>query len=94
MEISKYPGSIFDCTVVADNNTSVRAVLEIGKKVKASELESVSIVGTFDLEENQKSITLRFYFHSSDKTIESKRIKELEILVVQNLEKNNFFLKN
>lgn len=94
VEISKFPSSVFDCTVVTDSSTSVRDVLEVGKKVKAPELDSVCIVGTFKLDENKNSITLRFNFHSSQKTIESKRIKELENTVVENLEKNNFFLKN
>ncbi len=94
IEISKFPRSVFDCSVITDKVTSVKELISICKQIKVSELESIKVVGTYMLDESTKSVTLRFSFHSNEKTIDSNRIKELENLVIENLEKNKFFLKN
>jgi len=92
-DIAKFPKSQFDCTVAVVRETSVRSILVAAKKLKAPEFESVRIVGTYNIGEGEKTVTLRFSFHSAEKTIDTKRLKELENLSVSILEKNNFFLK-
>ena len=49
---------------------------------------------SIQLNEENKSVTLSFKFLDSDSTISSKRLKELESLVIEALEKNNYYLKN
>jgi phenylalanyl-tRNA synthetase beta chain len=91
--LAKFPGSSFDWSVVADSDTAVAAVLAPLKKLKIKELNDVHVVGTFDLGEGKKSITLRASFIDPEKTLGGDFITESSNLLVETLNKAGFPLK-
>lgn len=91
--LPKYPGSHFDCTVIADSKVPVADILSSFKKVKIKELEKTSVVDVYTLNELQKTVTLRSYFLDREKTLSPEFLKEAEDKIVAALDKAGFPLK-
>ena len=91
--IPKVPGSIFDCTVIADSRVPVGDLIAPIYKLKVKELQKVNIVTVFNMEEDKKAVTLRTTFHDQEKTLPGELIKEYENKVVSALAKAGFPLK-
>lgn len=92
--ISKYPSSLFDCTVLVSKDMPSAAVLDCLKKTKAKEITSSLIVDVFDLDEDNNAVTIRSTFEDANSTLDATRVKSLEDLVVETLGKNGFNLKS
>ena len=92
--LPKFPGSVFDCTIVADSDTPVAQVLAALKKVKAKELVGTKVVDVYQMSDQQKSITLQSEFLDPEATLEGETIKKLEDQIVSTLDKAGFPLKS
>ena len=90
--INKFPGAKFDCTVDVDINEPVGDILTPLRKVKSKLLKSTSIKDVF-VHGDRKFVTISSDFLNTERTLEGTEIKELETLIITNLEKNNYFLK-
>jgi phenylalanyl-tRNA synthetase beta chain len=91
--LAKFPGSTFDCTVVADTDVPVAEVLSVLKKVKMKELEDVRIVDVYPLSGEQKTITLRSWLLDREKTLSSEFLRSAEDQIVATLDKAGYPLK-
>ncbi len=67
--LAKFQASDFDWTVVADTDAQVGAIIEAAKKVKISELQSLSVVDVFKMNDEQKAVTLRANLQDPEKTL-------------------------
>ncbi|PIK15851.1 phenylalanine--tRNA ligase subunit beta [Halobacteriovorax sp. JY17] len=92
--LAKFPGSTFDCTVVANEHTNVGEVLNSLQKLKIKELQSTKIVDIFSLESGNKAITLRSVFMDPEKTLDGEFITQSSKKIVDELEKAGFPLKS
>jgi phenylalanyl-tRNA synthetase beta chain len=91
--LSKFPSSTFDCTVVIDQKEPVASVLSILNKLKIKELETVSIVDVYQMDNDKKAVTVRTTFCDKEKTLTGDFIADFEKTVMETLEKNGFPLK-
>lgn len=91
--LPKFPGSDFDCTVVAKAHVPVNEILAVMRKLKVKELENVKIVDVFKMNEEEKAVTLRTRFLDREKTMTPETIKECEDKVVATLAAGGFLLK-
>lgn len=92
--ISKFPTSRFDCTVVAHKDVPAGDVLEILKKVKVKELAERKVVDVFELENDQKAITLTVTFEDPNKTLDHELIEQAQNKVVEVLANAGYPLKS
>jgi phenylalanyl-tRNA synthetase beta chain len=91
--LSKFPSATFDLTVVMNNDLPSASTITALNTLKNRELKSKSIVGVFKINEEQKAVTLRTVFEDPEKTLPPENIKELELKVIQVLEKAGFPLR-
>ena len=91
--LPRFPGSTFDCTVVADTGTPAADVLAVLRKFKMKELEEVRIVDVYPLSETQKTVTLRSWLLDRDKTLTPDFLREAEDKIVEALAKDGYPLK-
>lgn len=91
--LSKFPSSSFDCTVVTDKSENVSTVLSSLSRLKIKELISTKIIDVFELNERQKTITLRSTFLDPEKTLTGKFITTSSAKIVKALEEKGFPLK-
>lgn len=93
--LPKFPGSRFDCTVVAERATSAGTVLDALKSLKSlKELHSSSIVDIYEHNETHKSITLRCEFLDGERTLDGTFLTNAQAQVIGALEKAGFPLKS
>lgn len=93
MPLPKFPGSTFDCTVVAKSDEPVANILNSLNKVKIKELESTKIVDVYKVDDQTKTVTLRSTFLDRSKTLSGDFITESSNKIVEALSKNGFNLK-
>ncbi|MDA3851064.1 MAG: phenylalanine--tRNA ligase subunit beta [Spirochaetaceae bacterium] len=91
--LPKFPGSTFDCTVVAQDKTPVADILMAAKKVKLKELVDLRIVDVYEPQEGGRWITLRAEFLDREKTLTSEFLHDAENKLVGALEKAGYPLK-
>ena len=91
--LPKFPGSTFDCTVVADTDTPVAAVLSVLNKIKLKELEDAKIVDVYPLSDEQKTVTLRARLLDREKTLSPDFLRTAEDQIVAALNKAGYPLK-
>jgi len=91
--LAKFPGSTFDCTVVAETGVPVADVLSVLKKVKLKELEDTRIVDVYPLSEVQKTVTLRSWLIDREKTLTPEFLRSAENQIVAVLDKAGYPLK-
>lgn len=91
--LSMYPSVDFDTTVVAPTKTNISSIFSLLKKSKIPYLHEYKYVGEYIINENQKSITLRFTFLNMDKTFDRDEIEKLQQQVVKLLKDNGYPLK-
>ena len=92
--LPKFPGSDFDCTVVANINEPVENILSSLKKLKVKELTSLKIVDVFKMDEENKAVTLKASFLDKDKTLSGEIITEASNKMVDLLSKAGYPLKS
>lgn len=91
--LPKFPAASFDCTVLVNREQEVTAPLAALKKFKKPELVSSKIADVFELDETNRSVTLRFQFQNPEQTLDPETIKSLEDGIVAHLDKQGFPLK-
>lgn len=92
--ISKFPSSSCDFTVVMKKDMPAAAVITALNGLKQKELKSKAIVDVFIMNETEKSVSIRTVFEDSEKTLAAETIKDLELKVIQVLEKAGFPIKS
>lgn len=91
--LSRFPTSEFDCTVLVDNDTPAGKVIDALKKVKIKEMTSVNIMDVYQVNERQKTITLKAIFGDDTKTLSGEFLKESSEAIIKCLEQSGFPLK-
>ena len=91
--LPRFPKSSFDWSVVADKNEPVANILGAIKKTKLKHLLGTKVVGTFDLEDNKKSVTLQATFLDPEKTLEGDFLTQARDQLVTTLDKAGYPLK-
>ncbi|MBI9101614.1 MAG: phenylalanine--tRNA ligase subunit beta [Spirochaetales bacterium] len=91
--LAKFPGSTFDCTVVAGTRVSAADVLASLKQVKMKELTDYRIVDVYPLSETEKTVTIRAWFLDREKTLTPEFLREAEDKIVAALDKAGYPLK-
>lgn len=92
--ISRFPTSVFDCTVVAKEHTPVGELLDVVRKLKLKEILDSKIVSVFSLPDGQKAVSIRNTFGDAETTLGAEKIKALEMAVLKGLEKAGFPLRS
>lgn len=91
--LPKFPGSSFDWTVVANKDANVGSILDSLKKVKIKELQATKVVDVFNMEEDQKAVTLRAHFLDPEKTLSTDFLTSAREQLVATLDKAGYPLK-
>lgn len=91
--LPKFPGSTFDCTVVAEHDVQAADVLAVLRKLKMKELEDTRIVDVYPLSETEKTVTLRSWLLDREKTLTPDFLKTAEDQIVAALAKAGYPLK-
>lgn len=92
--LPKFPSSDFDWTVVMSADKSVLDILESVKKVKIPELQEVVIHDVFQMNENERAITLRASFQDLEKTLSGEVLTAASEKLMQATNNAGFPLKN
>ncbi len=92
-QISKFPTSSFDVTVVMNKDLPAASVMTALSSLKQKEIKSKAIVDVYHMSEDQKSVSVRTVFEDSEKTLTAETIKDLEQNVIQALERAGFPVK-
>lgn len=93
--LPKYPGSLFDCTVIVPRSAAAAEPLRALKGIKYKELESIRLVGVFLPEDpDVKWVTLRASFLDPEKTLDGAFLEEAQNRIVAELAKAGFPLKS
>lgn len=92
--LPKFPGSLFDCTVIVPQQTPSAEVLKALKGVKYKELESIRLVDVFFPDDpSVKWVTIRASFLDLEKTLDGGFLEEAKEKIVAELAKGGFPLK-
>lgn len=91
--IPKFPAATFDCTVVMKSTIPADAALRVVRSLEPPEIVDTKILTTFDMPDDEKSVTIRTTFLNREATLSSAAIKALEGLVVAHLADAGFPLK-
>ena len=92
--LDRFPGSVFDLTVVAAGKTSASDVLGVVQGMKMKELRSVTVLDVFDMGEKGKALTLHAEFRDAEKTLDASFIKEAEDRVIAVLDRAGYPLRS
>lgn len=87
-KISNYQGTYKDLSIVVDENISVKPLME---SIQALEMELIKDYYVIDIYQdealgNQKSVTLRFFIQSMEKTLKDKEIEKLMKQILEKLQ--------
>jgi phenylalanyl-tRNA synthetase beta chain len=91
--LPKYPGSTFDCTVIAPKNAEAARVVQTIQKLKLPHVDSVKIADVFRLTAEEKTITVRTRFLNREATLDHAFIQKSQDAIVAGLRKAGFPLK-
>lgn len=91
--LSKFPSSSFDWTVVVDSEQAIEDILITARKEKIKEMTDVFLVDVFQLNEKQKTVTLRATFQDPTKTLEGEFLTQARDKLVRRLDQAGFPLK-
>lgn len=91
--LPKFPGSEFDCTVVLSKEQNAGEALKAVKQLPHKEIKEVKIVDTYDLNESEKTVTLKTRLLNEEKTLDGTFLEEVQNKIISALEKKGFPLK-
>lgn len=91
--LPKFPGSEFDCTVVLSKEQKAGEALKSIKNLPIKEIKEVKIVDTYNLNETEKTITLKTRLQDEEKTLDGQRLETIQSKIVSTLEEKGFPLK-
>lgn len=90
-EMSIYPGSIRDLSIIIENNINYFCIINFIRKMNIRDLEKISFLDCFYFKDlYKKSLTLRFNFKSNVKTLLDENITEYMKLIQDGLKKKFF----
>jgi len=86
-KISNYQGVYKDLSVVVDENISAKAVMDSIRALEIAILKDYYVIDIYQDEAlgNQKSVTVRFFIQSMEKTLKDKEIEKLMKQVLEKL---------
>lgn len=90
--LPKFPGSVLDYTVVADQKTFAVQILSAVEKLKVQNIVKTSVIDIFDLDE-KKAVTLRTEFLDKESTLSPKFLEDAQKQILEGLEKAGFPLR-
>ena len=91
--LPRFPGSTFDCTVVAGKDIPVAEVLGALKKLKLRELQDARIVDVYKLTEDTNTVTLHAWLLDREKTLSHDFLRDAEDRIVETLARAGYPLK-
>lgn len=91
-EPSKFPGIDYDLSLVIPEGTRFENIKVAWENKKVKELKSVSTIDVYD-NGKVKSITLRFRFENSERTLTSEEVQKSIDVILANLSDQNIELK-
>lgn len=91
-EPSKFPGIDYDLSLVIPEGTRFENIKAAWENKKVKELKSVSTIDVYD-NGKVKSITLRFRFENSERTLTSEEVQKSIDVILANLSDQNIELK-
>ncbi|MBI2521083.1 MAG: phenylalanine--tRNA ligase subunit beta [Bdellovibrio sp.] len=91
--LPKFPGALFDFTVVAPEGSEAQSIVGIIQKQKISILDSVNIIDIFALPDGKRAVTLRLSFLDREKTLTADIIKMAEEKTLEALSSQGFPLR-
>jgi len=92
-EPSKFPSSEFDLSVVVPEGKHFGEMEEAWEKAKFDSLKEVNVIDVYETD-NEKSITVRFVFSLSDRTLTGEEVQACMDKIIENLEKTGFSIKS
>jgi phenylalanyl-tRNA synthetase beta chain len=91
--LQKYPGSTFDCTVMAKADDPLESILASVKKNSVKYLTTLKVVDVYKLNEEEKTVTLRAHFLNPEATLKSEELSLGQESIVGALAKKGHPLK-
>ena len=76
--LPKFPGTLFDFTVVASVGSEVQNIISIIQKQKVPIMENVSVLDIYVLHDGKRAVTFRLTFLDREKTLTAEIIKTAE----------------
>lgn len=92
-EPSKFPSVDFDLSVIMPDGKKYADAAKAWEKENISELKNVKIIDIYENGE-EKSITLRFEFSLSERTLTGEEVQENMNKIIDNLKENGFSIKS
>ena len=91
--LAKFPGSQFDCSVVALKSQPVADIIQVVKRIKQKQIQDVSVLDIYSIDENTQSVTIRSVLSDSKQTLTGEVIQDLEQQIVKTLDKAGYPLR-
>jgi phenylalanyl-tRNA synthetase beta chain len=91
--LDRFPGSVFDLTVVTPSNTHASDVIAVVEGMKMKEIRNVGILDVYKLDQQSTALTLHLEFRDTEKTLDAEFIKQTEERVIQVLKKAGYPLR-
>ena len=91
--LDRFPGSVFDVTVVTPADRHAADVAAVVERLKITEIREVSVLDVFDLGDGTKALTLHLVFRDREKTLDAAVLKNREEAVVRALEEAGYPLR-
>lgn len=92
-EPSKFPSSEFDLSVVVPEGKTFGEIEKAWKEENFDALKEVNVIDVYETD-TEKSITVRFIFSLSDRTLTSEEVQKCIDKIISNLEKTGFAIKS
>jgi phenylalanyl-tRNA synthetase beta chain len=91
--LPKFPESQFDFTVVAEEETAILNLVQIGQKTKIKEISTFGVVDIFELGERKKAVTLRAIFSDPEKTLGGEFLELAQKKLIEAFQRGGYPLR-
>ena len=94
--LPRFPGIEIDISVLAEQKTSARQILELIKRADSALITNISLVDIFSgksLGEDKKSFTFRVLLQSPDRTLTDSEMKQIQEKIFSLLQKAGFVIR-
>ncbi|HAZ11252.1 MAG: phenylalanine--tRNA ligase subunit beta [Bdellovibrionales bacterium GWA2_49_15] len=92
--LAKFPGTLFDFTVIASEGREAQSIIGIIQKQKVPIVENVSVLDVYALPEGKRAITVRLSFLDREKTLTAEIVKMAEEKILAALLEQGFPLRS
>lgn len=83
--LARFPLSEIDLTVLAGRDQSISQVIEVVRSLSLAELQRLSVLSVYELNDHEKSVTLRLTFGSKEGTLSGEELNALSQRVITKL---------